>query len=89
MKIYNIIMLTIIAIGFNACNSDAKFENTQLIPIVDCNITLAVTPTEYTEMISGDVIEKLLTPTTINTYLGSDGTKTVCTEIGSAQIIRQ
>jgi len=92
MKIYKIITLvsiTALAIGFSACSNDAEFKFPQeSISIVDCNSTVGVTPTLYTTMQSEDVLSKLVTPTIINTYHDADGTKTVCSEVGSAVLVR-
>lgn len=93
MKIYNLITVSLFAamtIGFSACSDNAAFENAEtLIPVVDCNSTLGVTPSQYTLMISGDVLVKLVTPTTISTYQDANNTKTMCTLTGSAQLIRK
>ncbi len=93
MKIYKTITLvsiTALAIGFSACSDDAEFKfSEETINIVDCNSTVGVTPTEYTKMQSEDVLSKLVTPTRINAYHDANGTKTVCTEIGAAKLVRQ
>ena len=51
-------------------------------------LTTGVTPTQYTLMKSGDELSKLETPTVINTYLDSNGVKTVCTQVGAAKLVR-
>ncbi len=92
MKIYKIITLitiTALTIGFSACSDTAKFKSaTSSVTIVDCNSTVGVTPTQYTVMQSGDVLSKSVTPTVINAYHNVNGTKTVCTEVGAAVLIR-
>ncbi len=92
MKIYNIAtlsLLAVITISFSAC-SDATFENGyKYITVVNCDSTVGVTPAQYTPMLSEDVLSKLVTPTKINTYLDATGNKTVCTEIGSARLLRK
>ena len=92
MKTYKIITLISIAaltIGFSACSDNAEFKQAQTtVTIVDCNSTIGVTPTQYTPMLSGDVLSKTVTPTVVNTYHDANGTKTVCTEVGTAVLIR-
>ena len=95
MKTYKIIPFITVAaltIVFSACSNDAEFKSAGTVEadttIVDCNSTLGVTPTEYTLMLSGDILTKVVTPTVVNTYHDANGTKTVCTEVGSALLIR-
>lgn len=88
-KIITLISIVALTIGFSACSDNAEFKSaTSTIAIVDCNSTIGITPTQYTPMLSGDVLSKTVTPTVINTYHAANGTKTVCTETGVAVLIR-
>ena len=92
MKMYkSLTLISIIAlsIGFSACSDNAEFKSAKSkISIVNCNSTVGVTPTQYTVMKSGDILSKSVTPTVVNTYHSANGTKTICTEVGTAILIR-
>lgn len=83
------LLSAIVALTFTACGggSSADFEGTSTsISVVDCNSSTDIT--DYTELLSGDVIVKDESPTEISTYHDIDGNKRVCVDIGAAHIVR-
>ena len=90
--ILSIITFGVISLSFTACGggSESSFSNSEeIIPIVDCNLTGAVIPTDFTTMESKDAIVKKVDETTITTYHDVSGNKKICTDIGSAYLLRK
>ena len=95
-RIYKLLIITIIALGFSACDdedggSNASFSieetSSNNTTIMGCNDTTDI-PDGYTTLNSGDTIVKSTDGTEISVYHNSDGTKKICVEAGSAYIIQ-
>jgi len=84
--IYTII--AVIALVFTACGGgDANYSGTSTqVNVVDCNSSTVIT--DYTTLLSEDVIVKDVDNTTISTYHDINGTKRLCILSGSAYILR-
>lgn len=88
-RIYKLIMITILGLGFYGCGedggSDASFESTGST-IIGCSDTTDI-PDGYTSLSSGDTIVKDSDDTEVVIYHDSDGNKKICVSTGSAYII--
>ncbi|MFK2823125.1 hypothetical protein ACOJTA_09455 [Malaciobacter sp. WC5094] len=95
-KIYSIVLLIAVALGFTACGggggSSSSFKNA----IVDINVTCVASPSSndfdtYITLYSGDKIVNDEPGTQVTTYHNINGEKKVClvANSGKAHIVRK
>lgn len=92
-EISKYMVVLIISIFISACggeNSNAYFKNSEKIDdVIACNANTASIPDNYTTMYSKDILVNKTSNTIVITYHDSNGIKKVCTETGTAQLIRK
>lgn len=91
-KIYSIVLLIAVALGFTACGGGggSSFKNA----IIDINVACVASPSSndfdtYITLYSGDEIVNDEAGTLVTTYHNINGEKKVCLNSGKAHIVRK
>lgn len=88
-NIYLVISSIVLALLLSACggagSSDASFDSgNKKIAVIACNTTTPV----YTDIETGDLLGKEVTPTNVTIIHDTNGNKKVCVVSGSAHLLR-